>query len=94
MDYEEQVRAMLRHATQKCTNDQEAAVEMGHVVKALGSGIAIVAMGLPPHVIPLFLMETSKAIAVQTREYQERHGAAIDAETFLREHFHPEKPHA
>ena len=89
MNYEEQVRAMLRHATQKCSNDQEAAAEMGEVVKALGNGIAIVALGLPPHFIPLFVLETAMAIAAQTREYQEKHGAAIDQETFLRDHFNP-----
>ena len=89
MNYEEQVRAMLRHATQKCSNDQEAAAEMGEVVKALGSGIALVAMGLPQHVIRPFLVEVTKAIASQICEYQEKHGAAIDSETLLREHFNP-----
>lgn len=97
MDYEEQVRAMLRHATQKCSNDQEAAAEMGEVVKALGTGIAIVAMGLPQHCIAPFVLEVSKAIATQVGEFQAKHGAAIaaiDAETFLRDHFNPEKAHA
>lgn len=89
MNYEEQVRAMLRHATQKCSNDQDAAAEMGEVVKALGNGVAMVAMGLPQHFIGPFLVEVTKAIASQTREYQEKHGAAINAETFLREHFNP-----
>lgn len=89
MNYEEQVRAMLRHATQKCSNNQEAAAEMVEVVKSLGSGIALVAMGLPQHVIGPFLVEVTKAIASQIREYQEKHGAAIDQETFLRDHFNP-----
>ena len=89
MNYEEQVRAMLRHATQKCSNDQEAAAEMGEVVKALGNGIAIVALGLPQHVIAAFVVGVANAIAGQVREYQENHGAEIDHETFLREHFNP-----
>ncbi len=94
MNYEEQVRAMLRHATKKCSNDQEAAAEMGEVVRALGNGIAIVAMGLPQHVIGAFVVEVTKAIAAQIHEYQTKHGAAISAEVFLRDHFNPEKPHA
>jgi hypothetical protein len=93
MNYEEQVRAMLRHATQKCSNDQEAAAEMGEVVKALGNGIAIVAMGLPQHIIGSFVVEVSRAIASQIREYQINHGAAVTAETFLRDVFKPEKFH-
>lgn len=89
MNYEEQVRAMLRHATHKCSNDQEAAAEMGEVVKALGSGVALVAMGLPQQFIGPFLVEVTTAIAAQVRDYQEKHGASINAETFLRDHFNP-----
>jgi len=89
MNYEEHVRAMLRHATEKCSTDQQAATEMGEVVKALGNGIALVAMGLPQQYIAAFVVEVTKAIAAQIHEYQIKHGAAVDAETFLRDHFNP-----
>ncbi|CAB4122531.1 hypothetical protein UFOVP33_18 [uncultured Caudovirales phage] len=93
MNYEEQVRAMVRHASQQHTEPQAAAIEMGQVVEALGKGVAIVAMGLPPQHVLDFLTEVATAIAVQTRLYQKEHGSAIDAHAFLRDVFKPEKFH-
>jgi hypothetical protein len=94
MNYEEQVRAMLRHAAslQYATRQDEAA-EMGKVVEALGKGIAIVAMGLPKASMATFVVEVSRAIGMQITEYLTEQGAAIPAEDFLRDVFKPEKFH-
>jgi hypothetical protein len=94
MNYEEQVRAMLRHAASlQYTTQQDEAAEMGEVVKALGKGIATVAMGLPRESMVPFVVEVSRAIGAQIAEYLADQGVAIPAEDFLRNHFKPEKFH-
>lgn len=94
MNYEEQVRAMLRHAASlQHTTQQEEAAEMGKVVEALGKGIAIVAMGLPKEVVATFVVEVSRAIGAQISEFEHNYGAEITAEMFLRDVFKPETFH-
>lgn len=93
MNYEEQVRDMLRHAATNSQTHVETVDAMGQVIEALGKGIAIISLGLPEHEVSGFIMQVASAIAVQRRVYQAEHGSEIDAATFLRDHFHPEKFH-
>lgn len=88
MNYEEQVREMLRHATESGEHDGHPP-GIGEVVRACGIGIAIVAMGLPNDVIEEFISEVTQAITAQVKAYQEIQNSDMDSETFLREHFNP-----
>lgn len=88
MNYEEQVREMLRHATESGDHEDTTA-GIGEVVRACGIGVAIVAMGLPNDVIEKFIGEVSKAITAQVLAYKAIQNSDMDSETFLREHFNP-----
>lgn len=86
MNYDQQVRALIQHATAQHTDQHATAEEMGKVVEALGTGIALIALGLPPEKQPPFIIGVAQAIAAQVREHQAQ---PVSDEEFLRDHFNP-----
>jgi len=88
MDYEEQVRAMVKHATIEQPDFKSNLRELGKLIRALGRGIALVALGLPKESQPIFVREVSTAIMIEICNFKRE---TLTTEDFLRNHYHPEK---
>lgn len=94
MNYEKEIKALVKHAAERHKDDAEKrAEELNSLVRALGTAIAIIAVGLPREFQRSFVGHTCAAIIHEVDFYNEL-GRETDYTEFLRDHFNPGNFHA
>lgn len=94
MNYEEKIKALVAHAADRHKDDaKKRAEELNQLVRALGTWIAAIAVGIPREFQRSFVGHTCAAIIHEVDFYNEL-GRETDYTEFLRDHFNPGKFHA